>query len=86
MLNIIINNFFNLFFDFIFLLFPSCIFYISFYINIGQITLIFNNDTGRFQWVDFGWGYCDVYEDNPYGIIADTAQEFLDKFHDDEIN
>ena len=58
----------------------------EFIINIGQISLIFNNDTGRFEWVDFGWGYCDVYEDNPYGIIADTAQEFLDKFHDDDID
>ena len=52
-------------------------------INIGQITLVFNNDTGRFEWVDFGWGYCEVYEDNPYGIIADSAQEFIDKFSDD---
>ena len=49
-------------------------------INIGQILLIFNNDTGKFEWVDFGYGYFDVYEENPYGIIADSAQEFLDKF------
>lgn len=48
-------------------------------LNIGQISLIFNNDTGKFEWVDFGYGYFDVYEENPYGIIADTAQEFLDK-------
>lgn len=50
-------------------------------INIGQISLIFNNDTGRFEWVDFGYGYFDVYEENPYGIIADSAEEFLAKFH-----
>ncbi len=55
----------------------------EFLINIGQITLIFNNDTGRFEWVDFGYGYFDVYEENPYGIVADTAQEFLDKFRID---
>lgn len=53
-------------------------------INIGQITLIFNNDTGRFEWVDFGYGYFEVYEENPYGIVADTVQEFLDKFIVDE--
>ena len=49
-------------------------------LNIGQISLVFNNDTGRFEWADFGYGYFDVYEENPYGIIADSAQEFLDKF------
>lgn len=54
------------------------------FLNIGQIVLIFNNDTGRFEWVDFGYGYFEVYEKNPYGIVADTAQEFLDKFSVDE--
>lgn len=51
------------------------------FINIGQISLVFNNDTGRFEWVDFGYGHFDVYEENPYGIIADSAEEFLAKFH-----
>lgn len=49
-------------------------------INIGDISLVFNNDTGKFEWVDFGYGYYDVYTENPYGIIADDTQEFLDKF------
>ncbi len=49
-------------------------------LNIGQVSLIFNNETGRFEWIDIGYGYFDVYEENPYGIIADSAQEFLDKF------
>ena len=49
-------------------------------INIGQITLVFNNDTGEYEWVDFGYGYYDIYSDNPYGIVADNTQEFLDKF------
>lgn len=48
-------------------------------LNTGEISLIFNNDTGRFEWVDFGYGYFEVYEENPYGIIAETAQELLDK-------
>lgn len=50
------------------------------FINIGQLYITFNNDTGRFEWVDLGYGYFDVYEENPYGIIADGTQEFLDKF------
>ncbi len=49
-------------------------------INIGQISLVFNNDTGEFEWADFGYGYFDVYSENPYGIVADNTQEFLDKF------
>ena len=49
-------------------------------LNIGEISLIFNNDTGAFEWVDFGYGYYEVYEENPYGIVAHSAQEFLDKF------
>lgn len=49
-------------------------------LNIGQISIIFNNDTGSFEWVDFGYGYFEIYEENPYGIIADMVQEFLDKF------
>lgn len=49
-------------------------------LNIGEISLIFNNDTGSFEWVDFGYGYFEVYEENPYGLVAHSAQEFLDKF------
>lgn len=50
------------------------------FLNIGQVYLVFNNDSGDFEWVDLGWGYCDVYEDNPYGIVADTVEEFLEVF------
>ena len=50
-------------------------------LNIGQISLIFNNDTGAFEWVDFEYGYYEVYDENPYGIVAHSAQEFLDKFN-----
>ena len=49
-------------------------------LNISQISLVFNNDTGAFEWVDFEYGYYEVYEENPYGIVANSAQEFLDKF------
>ncbi|WP_252246789.1 MULTISPECIES: hypothetical protein [Clostridium] len=49
-------------------------------INMGQVSLLFNNDTGEFEWVDFGYGNFDTYSDNPYGIVADNTQEFLNKF------
>lgn len=49
-------------------------------INMGQVSLLLNNDTGVFEWVDFGYGYFDNYSDNPYGIVADNTQEFLNKF------
>lgn len=48
-------------------------------INIGQISLLLNNDTGEFEWADFGYGYFDIYSDNPYGVVAESTQEFLDK-------
>ena len=50
------------------------------FLNIGQLSLVFNNNTGAFEWVDFEYGYFEVYEENPYGIVAHSAQEFLDKF------
>lgn len=49
-------------------------------LNIGQIYLLFHNDTGAFEWADFEYGYFERYSDNPYGIVADDTQEFLDKF------
>ena len=49
-------------------------------INMGQVSLLFNNDTGEFEWVDFGYGNFDTYCDNPYGIVAEKTQEFLNKF------
>lgn len=50
------------------------------FLNIGQVYLTFNNENGRFEWVDIEYGYYDVYEENPYGIVADITQEFLEKF------
>ncbi|MCQ2012016.1 hypothetical protein [Clostridium butyricum] len=49
-------------------------------INMGQLSLLFNNDTGEFEWVDFGYGNFDTFCHNPYGIVADNTQEFLNKF------
>lgn len=50
------------------------------FINIGQLYITLNNDTGQFEWVDLGYGYFDEYTENPYGIIADGTEEFLGKF------
>ena len=52
----------------------------SFYLNVGDILLIFNNDTGNFEFDDCGYGYFEVYEDNPWGIVAESTEEFLNKF------
>ena len=50
-------------------------------LNIGQLSLIFNNDTGAFAWVVFEYGYFEIFVVYPYGIVAHSAQEFLDKFN-----
>ncbi len=55
----------------------------QFYCNIGQILILFNNDTGKIEWIDCGYGYFDVYEENPNGILANSIQEFFDKFSAD---
>lgn len=52
----------------------------TFYMNIGQILILINNDTGKVEWIDCGYGYFDVYEQNPNGILADTITELLEKF------
>ena len=41
--------------------------------------ILFNNDTGNVEWIDCGYGYFDVYEENPNGIIANDIDEFLSK-------
>lgn len=51
----------------------------QFYFNIGEILILFNNDTGKIEWVDCGYGYFDVYEENPNGILANSVQDFLEK-------
>lgn len=52
----------------------------QFYFNIGEILILFNNDTGKIEWIDCGYGYFDIYEENPNGILANSIQEFLEKF------
>lgn len=53
----------------------------EFYANIGQILILFNNDTGKIEWIDCGYGYFDVYEENPHGVLANSLEEFLEKLN-----
>lgn len=47
--------------------------------NMGEFLILFNNDTGNIEWVDCGYGYFEVYEENPNGIIAKNIEDFLNK-------
>lgn len=47
--------------------------------DIGEITLLINNDTGAVEWVDCGYGYFEDYNKNPNGIFAENSEAFLDK-------
>lgn len=51
----------------------------SFYTDVGDFLLLFNNDTGSIEWNDPGWGHYEVYEENPYGIFAVDINEFYSK-------
>ena len=47
--------------------------------SVGEILLLFNNDTGEIEWNDPGYGHFEVYEENPYGIFAEDIEHFLAK-------
>lgn len=47
--------------------------------DVGDILLLFNNDSGEIEWNDPGYGHFDVYEDNPYGIFAENIDLFYRK-------
>lgn len=49
----------------------------TFFLNIGDICIVLNNDTNQVEWVDCGYGYFDVYEENPHGVMAGSIEEFL---------
>ena len=51
----------------------------QFYFNMGEILILINNDTGKVEWIDCGYGYFDIYDENPNGILANDIQEFLNK-------
>lgn len=50
--------------------------------DMGDFLILFNNDTGNVEWNDCGYGYFDIYEENPNGIIANNIEEFLLKLYE----
>lgn len=51
----------------------------EFYARIGQISIILNNQTGKVEWVDCGYGHYEKYEKNPHGILAEDIEQFFTK-------
>ena len=49
------------------------------YTKIGNILILFNNETGKVEWMDCEYGYFKVYDQNPNGILADSMDEFIEK-------
>ena len=49
------------------------------YTNIGSILILFNNETGKVEWMDCEYGYFKVYEQNPNGVFSNTVDEFIEK-------
>lgn len=50
----------------------------NFYLDIGDVSIVINNDNGNIEWCDFGYGYFEVYEENPFAVMSADVQEFLD--------
>ena len=51
----------------------------NFYMDIGSVLILFNNETGKVEWMDCEYGYFDVYEQNPNGVLANNMDEFIEK-------
>ena len=51
----------------------------NFYTQIGNILILFNNETGKVEWMDCEYGYFNVFEQNPNGVLANTMDEFIEK-------
>ena len=52
----------------------------EFYFNMGSVLILFNNDTGKIEWIDCEYGYFEVYDENPNGVLANSMKEFFEKF------
>lgn len=50
----------------------------NFYLDIGDVSIVINNDNGNIEWCDFGYGYFEVYEENPFAVMSTDVQKFLD--------
>ncbi|WP_252222461.1 MULTISPECIES: hypothetical protein [unclassified Clostridium] len=58
----------------------------DFEFNIGGVLILINNDSGKVEWIDCGYGYFHIYEENPNGVVANSLQEFLDKCVDKRLD
>ncbi len=56
----------------------------SFFLNIGDVAILINNDNGNIEWCDFGYGYFEVYEENPFAVMSTDVQTFLDMLVENE--
>lgn len=54
------------------------------FFNIGQVEILFNNDSGRVEWMDAGYGNFENYEENPNGVLAKSVDRFLEKLREGE--
>ncbi|QLY81836.1 hypothetical protein [Clostridium intestinale] len=57
----------------------------DFEFKIGSVLILLNNDSCQVEWMDCEYGYFDVYDENPNGVIANSLQEFLDKCADNRV-
>lgn len=45
--------------------------------NIGQILLVFNNETGSVEWIDTDYGSFGNLEEDPNGLFAPTLADLI---------
>lgn len=50
----------------------------NFNLDIGDVSILINNTNGNIEWCDFGYGYFEAYEENPFAVMSADVQEFLD--------
>jgi len=51
-------------------------------VKIGQILILFNNDTGAVEWLDCDYGNFGTLEKDPNGKLANSMEEFLGKLRE----
>ncbi|OGO84063.1 MAG: hypothetical protein A2Y22_03355 [Clostridiales bacterium GWD2_32_59] len=44
----------------------------------GDMILVFNNDTGEIEWIDFEYGQFGDLNKDPNGVLADSIEELLE--------
>ena len=51
----------------------------EFDVNIGEILLLFDNETGKVEWADFGFGNFSDFSEIPHGVFANSMDDFVKK-------